>query len=311
MVSGAVGPRRDRTEAPSDKPPADTLAEVRRLELGSRRLVRDLLAGEYESVFKGRGVEFVDVREYQYGDDVRTIDWRVTARMDSAYVRRYAEERELTVVFIVDHSASDAFGSRVRTKIRLATEVCATLVLAAVRNNDRVGVALATDTVEQYVPPAKGRRHALRVLREMVTFAPQRPGTNLGAALAYVNRVLTRRAVVFVLSDWLTTGYEHELDVTARRHDTIAVQLIDPRERVLPNVGLLTVRDPENGAWRHVDTGSSAVRTAFHQRAVAFDAALLRTLQGRGVDLIRLETGRSYVAPLLRFFRGRERRRLH
>jgi uncharacterized protein (DUF58 family) len=311
MASGAVGPQRDRTDAAGDKPAVDTLAEVRRLELGSRRLVRDLLAGEYESVFKGRGVEFVDVREYQYGDDVRTIDWRVTARMDAAYVRRYAEERELTVVFIVDHSASDAFGSRVRTKIRLATEVCATLVLAAVRNNDRVGVALATDMVEQYVPPAKGRRHALRVLREMVTFSPQRAGTNLGEALAYVNRVLTRRAVVFVLSDWLTTGYEQELDITARRHDTIAIQLVDPRERVLPNVGLLTIRDPESGAWRHVDTGSSAVRAAFQQRAAGFDSALVRTLQARGVDLIRLETGRSYVAPLLRFFRRRERRRLH
>ncbi len=306
--------RRDDRPARDDRggqPLAETLAEVRRLELSSRRLVRDLLAGEYESVFKGRGVEFVDVREYQYGDDVRTIDWRVTARMDAAYVRRYAEERELTVVFVVDHSASDAFGSRVRTKIRLATEVCATLALAAVRNNDRVGVALATDRVEHYVPPAKGRRHALRVLRELVAFAPAHRGTDLGAALAYINRVLTRRAVVFVLSDWLTRAYEPELEITARRHDTVAVQLIDPRERELPDVGLVTLRDPESGAWQYVDTARADVRAAFRQRAAALDATLARTLAGRGVDLIRLETGRSYVAPLLRFFRQRERRRVH
>lgn len=287
---------------------AQILAQVRRLEVTSRHLVRDVLAGEYGSVFKGRGVEFADVRAYQYGDDVRTIDWRVTARMDAAYVRRYVEERELTVLFLVDHSASAAFGSRVRTKIQLATEVCAVLALAAVRNNDRVGAALFTDRVEAYVPPAKGKRHALRVIRELLAFRPSHARTDLGAALQYADRVLRRRAVIFVVSDWIAQGYDTALEMAARRHDTIAIQLIDPRERELPDVGLVTLRDPETGHWRTVDSGDAAVRAGFRDRARAFDSALDARLRHAGADVIRLETGQNYVSPLLAFFRRRERR---
>ena len=287
------------------------MARVRRLEVTSRRLVRDRLAGEYGSVFKGRGVELADVREYQLGDDVRTIDWRVTARMDAAYVRRYVEERELTVLFVVDRSASDAFGSELRTKAALATDVCGVLGLAAARNHDRVGALWFTDRIEQYVAPSKGRRHVLRVIRELIAFVPSGSGTDLAQALAYVNRVTTRRAVVFIVSDWIASGYERELDVTARRHDTIAVQLVDTRERVLPDVGLAAVTDPETGRRSYLDTSSAAVRSAYAARGVSFDAAVRSTLRRRGIDHIRLETGRDYVAPLLAFFKRRERRRVH
>jgi uncharacterized protein (DUF58 family) len=289
----------------------EVMARVRRLEVTSRRLVRDRLAGEYGSVFKGRGVELADVREYIAGDDVRTIDWRVTARMDAAYVRRYVEERELTVLFVVDRSASAAFGSRLRSKATLAADVCGVLGLAAARNHDRVGAVWFTDRVERYVAPGKGRRHVLRVIRELMAFEPTGRGTDLTAALAYVNRVTTRRAVVFIVSDWIAAGYERELDVTARRHDTVAVQLVDPRERELPDVGLTAVTDPETGRWAYLDTHSPAVRAAYLDRGAAFDATVRSALRRRGIDHIRLETGRDYVAPLLAFFRRRERRRAH
>jgi uncharacterized protein (DUF58 family) len=291
----------------SDVTLADILAQVRRLEVSSRRLVRDVLAGEYGSVFKGRGVEFADVREYHFGDDVRTIDWGVTARMDAAYVRRYVEERELTVLFLIDHSASDSFGSRTRPKIQLATELSAVLALAAVRNNDRVGAAMFTDRVEAFIPPAKGKRHALRVIRELLAFRPVGRATNLAAALQYAIRVLPRRAVIFVVSDWLDDGYATELEIAARTHDIIGVHVVDSRERELPDVGLLTLRDPERGDWVTIDTTSEAVRTRFRDRAAAFDAGLTSRLRRSGADVVRVRTGESYVGPLLAFFRRRER----
>ncbi len=285
----------------------DVLRQVRRLEIRARHLVRDLFAGEYASAFKGRGVEFADVRPYQSGDDVRTIDWPVTARLGTTHVRRHVEERELTLLLVVDQSASERFGSRVRTKSELAAEVCALLAMAAVRHNDRVGAVLFTDRVERLVPPRTGKRHALRVLRELVTSEPRGTGTDLAGALEVVNRLLRRRAVVVVVSDFLAHGYERALAVTARRHDTIAVEVRDPRERDLPDVGLVALREAESGRWRHVDTGSPAVREALRRRAEARDAALARTLRQRGVELIRLETGRSHLAPLLAFFRSRAR----
>ena len=286
---------------------AEVLRQVRLLEIRSRRLVKDVLAGEYSSVFKGRGVEFADVREYQPGDDVRTIDWKVTARSEVAYVRRYEEERELTILFLVDHSASGGFGSQARTKAELATEVCAVLALTAARNNDRVGAVLFTDRVEQFVPPRKGRRHVLRVIRELLSFAPGGSGTDLAAALDFVNHVVRGRAVIFIVSDFLASGYDSALTATARRHDTIAVRVYDPRERELPAVGLIAVRDAESGEWRYIDSSSRIVRDEFRRQADEFDAALAHSLRRQGVDLIRLETGRSYVAPLLAFFRMRER----
>jgi uncharacterized protein (DUF58 family) len=286
--------------------PEEVTREVRRLEITTRHLVRDIMAGEYSSAFRGRGVEFAEVREYQPGDDIRTIDWNVTARLGSAYVKRYLEERELTVLFVADLSASSGFGSVRRTRRELTVEVCAVLALAAARNNDRVGAVFATDRVEHYVAPRKGRRQALRVISDLLTVQPARTGTDLGTALAYLEPILRRRAVIFLLSDFMSAGYEPPLARLARRHDLIAIQLIDPRERQLPDVGLVTLWDPESGTWRIVDTGHAAVREHFRTRTAAFDAALERTLRESGADLLRLETGESYAEPLLSFFRRRE-----
>jgi len=287
--------------------PEEVTQEVRRIEITTRHLVRDIVAGEYSSAFRGRGVEFAEVREYQPGDDVRTIDWNVTARLGNTYVKRYLEERELTVLFVIDFSASGGFGSRVRTKADLATEVCAVLALAAVRNNDRVGSLFATDRVERYLAPRKGRRHVLRAISELLAFEPAGRGTDLAAALSYLEPLLRRRAVLFLVSDFLATGFEAPLARLARRHDVIAVQLLDPRERELPDVGLATLWDPEGSSWRFVDTSDAALRDRFRQRAEEFDAGLERTLRERGADLLRLETGEPYAEPLLAFFRRRER----
>jgi uncharacterized protein (DUF58 family) len=287
--------------------PEEVTREVRRLEITTRHLVRDIVAGEYSSAFRGRGVEFAEVREYQPGDDVRTIDWNVTARLGSAFVKRYLEERELTVVFLVDRSASGDFGSRVRSRADLVAEVVAVLAFAAARNNDRVGLLLATDRVEAFTQPRKGRRHALRVISELLAFQPEGRGTDLGAALSTLEPSLRRRAVIFLVSDFLTTGYESALARLARRHDLVAIQVVDPRERELPDVGLVTLWDPERGNWRVVNTADRAVRERFAERAKAFDHGLERMLLERGADLLRLETGRSYAEPLLAFFRRRER----
>jgi uncharacterized protein (DUF58 family) len=287
--------------------PEEVTHEVRRLEITTRHLVRDIVAGEYSSAFRGRGVEFAEVREYQPGDDIRTIDWNVTARLGSAYVKRYLEERELTVVFVVDLSASGGFGSRVRTRGDLAAEVVAVLAFAAARNNDRVGLLLATDRVEAYTQPRKGRRHALRVISELLAFAPEGRGTDLGVALTTLESSLRRRAVIFLVSDFLATGYEPALARLARRHDLVAIQIVDPRERELPDVGLVTLWDPESGDWRVVDTADREVRGRFSERGAAFDRGLERMLTERGADLLRLETGRPYAEPLLAFFRRRER----
>jgi uncharacterized protein (DUF58 family) len=287
--------------------PEEVTHEVRRIEITTRHLVRDIVAGEYSSAFRGRGVEFSEVREYQPGDDVRTIDWNVTARLGAAYVKRYLEERELTVMFVVDFSASGAFGTRLRTKGELAAEVCAVLALAAARNNDRVGALLFTDRVEHHVAPRKGRRHALRVISDVLSFQPAGRGTDLAVALGELEPTLRRRAVIFLLSDFLASGYEGTLARLARRHDLVALQLIDPRERELPDAGVVTLWDPERGGWRRVDTSSLAVREGFRSRTLEFDRTLERGLRERGADLLRLETGRSYAEPLLAFFRRRER----
>jgi uncharacterized protein (DUF58 family) len=252
-------------------------------------------------------VEFAEVREYQPGDDVRTIDWNVTARLGSTYVKRYLEERELSVLFLVDASASGRFGSRLRTKRELATEVTAVLALAAARNNDRIGAILFTDRVEYHLALAKGRRHVFRLISDLLTFEPSGTGTDLAAALAELEPTLRRRAVIFVLSDFLATGHETVLGRLARRHDVVALQLVDPRERTLPAAGIITLWDPETGAWRRVDTDAPAVRQFFARQAEAFDRGLAQTLRELNVDLLRLETGSSYAEPLLTFFRRRER----
>jgi uncharacterized protein (DUF58 family) len=289
--------------------PEEVMREVERIEITTRHLVRDIVAGEYSSAFRGRGVEFAEVREYQPGDDVRTIDWNVTARLGTAYVKRYLEERELTVLFIVDVSASGRFGSRIRTKESLAIEVCAVLALAAARNNDRIGAVWVTDRVERFVPPRRGRRHVRRIINDLLTFEPAGSRTDLSAALGFVEPILRHRAVIFLLSDFLTTGYESTFERLARRHDVIALQLYDPRERELPNLGLLSVQDPESGAWRWLDTSQRDTRERFRTSTAEFDRTIAQTVRKGGGDLIRLETSQPYAEPLIAFFRRREQPR--
>lgn len=287
--------------------PEEVMGEVRRIEIVTRHLVRSIVAGEYSSAFRGRGVEFSEVREYQPGDDVRSIDWNVTARLGAAYVKRYLEERELTLLFLVDASASEDFGTRIRTKRALAVEVCAVLALAAARNNDRVGVAWATDRVEGFVSPRRGRRHVLRIISDLLAFEPAGTGTNLAAALEFADSILRRQSVVFLVSDFLTAGYQLALERLARRHDVIALQLHDPRERELPDLGLASFVDPETGIRRLVDTGRRATREQFRRLAAEFDAQLQQNVRRCGAELVRLDTSQSYAEPLIAFFRRRER----
>ena len=287
--------------------PEEVAAEVRRIEITTRHLVRDIVAGEYSSAFRGRGVEFAEVREYQPGDDVRMIDWNVTARLGSAYIKRFLEERELTILFAVDYSASGAFGTRRRTKRALAVEICAVLALAAARNNDRVGTAFFTDRLERYVPPRKGRRQVLRVISELLAHEPAGRRTDLAGSLLALEPLLRRRSVLFVVSDFLADGWRPVLGRLARRHDVIAVQLVDPRERELPDVGTVALQDAETGAWRWVDTASPRVRDALRARVARFDAELSGAVEEGGADLLRLDAGEPYGERLLAFFRRRER----
>lgn len=287
--------------------PEEVAAEVRRIEITTRHLVRDIVAGEYSSAFRGRGVEFAEVREYQPGDDVRMIDWNVTARLGSAYIKRFLEERELTILFAVDYSASGAFGTRRRTKRALAVEVCAVLALAAARNNDRVGTAFFTDRLERYVPPRKGRRQVLRVISELLGHEPAGRGTDLAGSLLALEPLLRRRSVLFLVSDFLADGWRPVVGRLARRHDVIAVQLVDPRERELPDVGTVALQDAETGAWRWVDTTSPRVRDAVRAKVARFDAEFASAVEEGGADLLRLDAGEPYGERLLAFFRRRER----
>jgi len=288
--------------------PREVIRRVKRLEIRTRRLVEESLAGSYHSVFRGRGMEFSEVREYVPGDDVRTIDWNVSARMGHPFVKKFTEERELTVMLIVDASASGLFGTARATKMQTAAEISALLAFSAIRNNDRVGLLLFTDRTEMYVPPRKGREHALRVLRECLTIDPEGRGTNIAAALEYLQRVVRKRAVVFLLSDFQDQGYDRIMRVVAQKHDLVAISISDPREEVLPNVGLIGVEDPETGRPGVIDSGSARVRRAYADASRRARESLRVSVRRTGVDLLELSTGESYEMPLVRFFHERARR---
>ena len=288
--------------------PPEVLRTIRRIQLQTRRSVNDVLAGQYHSAFKGRGMEFADVREYTPGDDVRTIDWNVTARMGHPFVKQFQEERELTVMLVVDASASQRFGTGERFKQEVVAELGALLAYAAIQNNDKVGVIIAADQPELTIAPKKGRGHVYRVIREILQFQPAGRGTNLTAALEYLNHITHRRTVTFIISDFLTADYEQALRVTNRRHDVVALAVHDPRERELPHAGLVLVEDAETGAARVVDTGSEAVRGEFARHNAARLEALRDRLRACNVDHVLIDTAASYVLPLIQFFRMRERR---
>ena len=317
--------------------PKEIMRRVREIQVRTGRSVADVLAGEYVSVFKGSGIEFDEVRAYTPGDDVRSIDWNVTARMGEPFVKRYVEERQLTLMLMADISASQDFGSHERSKRECAAEFCALLAFSASRNDDKVGLLLFHSDIEQYIPPRKGQRHALRVVREVLAHGEEsspltsqpapptlplwrrlfrggrrlraaREGTAINRALEFFLTVNKRRSVCFVVSDFIDEGYEQALRSANRKHDVVAVLITDPRELEIPPVGLVTLEDMETGATRVVDAGSSAFRAAVAEQADQRVTGIRKRLAGSGIDLIHIDAAGSVVDPLVRFFRARERR---
>ncbi|HEY2625160.1 MAG TPA: DUF58 domain-containing protein [Candidatus Udaeobacter sp.] len=288
--------------------PAEILKKIRTLEIKTRGLVETAFAGDYHSVFKGRGMNFEDVREYQPGDEIRAIDWNVTARLGAAYVKKFTEERELTVILVVDVSASGNFGSTTQSKRELAAEVACLLAFSAIRNNDKVGLILFTDRVELFIPPKKGRSHTLRLIREILFFKPEGRGTEPALALDYLNNIVTRRAVVFFISDFQAPDFSRALAVSGRRHDFIAIHVRDERERVLPNIGIITLEDAETDEQIVINTADRGTRVRFTDLASEHETDLARTLRRNNIDAIALQTGRDYLPALRSFFKQRERR---
>jgi uncharacterized protein (DUF58 family) len=288
--------------------PREIIRKIRRIQITTNRLVNESLAGEYHSVFKGRGMEFDEVREYQHGDDIRTIDWNVTSRAGHPYVKRYVEERELTVMLLVDASASGAFGSRQKTKGEIAAEISALLAFSAIKNHDRVGAILFTDKVEKFVPPRRGSTHVLRVIRELLFHKPERTGTHIQGALELLNLVVRKRAVVFLISDLLDQGFEQALKVANRKHDMVIIRIFDPRERELPDVGIVEVRDAETGEILYVDTSLAAVRAAYQRNWEQNRTRLEKLFKAHRMDYVAVDTAGAYEVPLIRFFEERARR---
>jgi len=301
--------------------PREILKKIRQIEIRTNRIVTETLAGQYHSVFKGQGMNFDEVREYQPGDEVRSIDWNVTARMNHPFVKKFVEERELTLMLVVDVSGSGRFGSQAQSKRELAAEIASVLAFSAIRNNDKVGLVLFTDEVEKYIPPRKGRKHVLRVIREVLFFEPQRRGTNLPGALDFANRMLAHRAIMVVVSDFLAPstatptaaerrGFQTAIKQANRRHDLVAVQVTDRFEMELPDLGRLVFEDAESGEVVEIHTGRDSTRNAFALRQHRNQEELARMFRSAGVDAIQLRTDQPYGAALGRFFETREKRRL-
>jgi uncharacterized protein (DUF58 family) len=289
----------------------ELLKKVRKIEIRTRALSHQMFAGEYHSAFKGRGMTFSEVREYQYGDDVRNMDWNVTARLRSPYVKVFEEERELTVMLLVDVSGSRAFGTTVRSKQDLATEIAAVLSFSASINNDKVGALLFSDKVEKFIPPKKGRSHLLHIIRELVEFTPEDSGTDVSEALRYLTNAIKKRCTAFVLSDMMDTDeqghprYEDALKIAANRHDLSVINIYDKREKEIPNLGLVLVRDAETGATEWVDTSSRAMRKAYEKRSRQADEECRQLLNKYRIDNVNIATDQDYVQGLIGFFKNR------
>ncbi len=288
--------------------PKELAKKIRYIQIYTSKAVNDSLAGEYESVFKGRGMEFDQVRQYYIGDDIRSIDWNVTARTGEPHVKLFVEERELTVIFLVDLSASGSFGSTRKIKNDVAAELCALLAFSAIKNNDKVGLIVFTDQIEMFIPPAKGTTHVLRLIRELLGFKPKQTKTSISAGIEYMGRIITKRSVVFLISDFLEEGYEKQLRVLGKKHDLIAVSITDPREIKLPNVGLIELEDAETGELILIDTGSKEVRKNYKKLGATRHDSLKKMFRSMDIDQIEILTNRDYVVDLVKFFKTRERR---
>jgi len=309
------GPRKTTTKTgrTTKRPDKAGRSHIRQIEIRTRRLVNTLFSGDYKSSFKGRGIEFLDVREYQPGDDVRTIDWKVTARFGRPYVKKYAEERELVVILLVDASGSDRFGTKRLFKLEQAAQVAATLAFSAIRNNDKVGLVFFTDRIEKYVPPKKGRVHVLRLIRDILYFEPERRGTDAGQALEFLMHVLKRRAIVFLISDLMGDSYQPEvvrqpLGIVARKHDLVVVSVSDPAEKELPRLGLVEMEDAETGELATVDTSEPGLRQRFAKLQAARQDAAERLFRQLGIDHIPVSTAEDFTKKLHQFFQKRARR---
>ncbi len=287
----------------------ELLKQVRQIEIKTKGLVNEVFSGEYHSVFKGRGMEFAEVREYQPGDDIRTIDWNVTARFGHPYIKVFEEERELTVMLIVDMSGSLIFSTKDKTKQQIAAELTSILAFSAMKNNDKVGLILFTDKIERFVPPRKGRSHVLRIIREVLSFKPEGKGTDISGALEYFNGGVKKRSIAFLISDFLDEGYEKILRIVAKKHDFIGVYIEDEREKKLPKIGLTKFKDLETGEIRYVDLSSKSVRAFFEREIASREVKIEQLFKLSGIDLIRIRTGESYIKPLVQFFKKREAKR--
>jgi uncharacterized protein (DUF58 family) len=286
----------------------ELLKKVRKIEIKTRGLSSQVFSGEYHSAFKGRGMAFSEVREYQPGDDIRTIDWNVTARLNHPYVKIFEEERELNVMLLVDVSGSEFFGTQQQTKEEMITELCAVLAFSAIQNNDKIGVIFFSDQVEKFIPPKKGKSHILRIIRELLTIEPKSKGTDISLALRYLSNVIRKRSIVFLISDFMDRGFNDALKIANRKHDIVALRIYDKREKELPNVGLVQMRDAETGQVRWVDTSSAAVRRLYASQNQKFEAQLKDIFNRSGVDTAFIGTGENYIRPLMSLFKKREGR---
>lgn len=287
--------------------PREVFRKIRHLEIRTKGLVENVFGGEYHSAFRGRGIEFSEVRPYQYGDDVRAIDWNVSARMGEPYIKLFEEEREQTLLLMVDISGSENFGSGGTAKRDVAAEICALLGFSAIRNNDKVGLLLFSDKIERFVPPRKGRRHVLRIIRDLFVHQPTALGTSVKSALDHALHMLNRRSIVILVSDFLDVDYDRALRTLSQKHDVVAIRLLDPREEALPKVGLLSLTDSETGRPVLVDTSSKTARNAFAARAADREAAVHSTLKNARVDTVTVRTDHDYVDPLVAFFKRRNK----
>ncbi len=284
---------------------SELLKKVRKIEIKTKGLSRHIFSGEYHSAFKGRGMSFSEVRDYQYGDDVRNIDWNVTARTGDPHVKIFEEERELTVILLIDMSQSSFFGTANQMKNELLTELSAVLAFSAINNNDKVGVILFSDRIEQFIPPKKGKQHILRIIRELIDIKPESKGTDIGKALEYFNNVVKKRSICFILSDFLTKDYENALRIVSRRHDMVGIHLVDPMEEELPSVGLIRALDAETGQTRWIDSSSRRVRKKYAEWYSQHTDYFKNTFLRSGVDVVSIHTNEPYVNALLKFFKKR------
>jgi uncharacterized protein (DUF58 family) len=286
----------------------ELLKKVRRIEIKSRGLSQHIFSGQYHSAFKGKGMAFSEVREYQYGDDIRSIDWNVTARFNHPFIKIFEEERELTVMLLIDVSSSNEFGTQRQLKNELATEIAAVLAFSAINNNDKVGVVFFSDRIEKFIPPKKGSSHILRIIRELISFKPQNTGTRISEPLIFLTNAIKKRCTAFLISDFIDTGFENAIKIAARKHDLVAVRIIDPREAELPKVGLIQARDNESGMNIWVDTSSSEVRESYKYKWKIFEKKMNDIFVKNGIDIAIIQTGQDYIRPLLNLFKKRESR---